>query len=194
MAKPSKFIGKFAAIKKAKSDRADTLTQDDETVWGLVTKTVTPLHPQIRRQILVGKARKNPRPLSALLDTTATESFRSTAPSNPHSLEDEFIDIRADKATRRGKVKYERKIDLHDFTQEQAFSRLENCLHTAHRRGQRSVLVVTGKGVNLQGVLRRNLPLWLSDARLRPLIASYAPAHIRHGGAGAFYVFLKRKA
>jgi DNA-nicking Smr family endonuclease len=27
---------------------------------------------------------------------------------------------------------------------------------------------------------------------IRPLVAGYAPAHRSHGGAGAFYVFLKR--
>jgi DNA-nicking Smr family endonuclease len=66
-------------------------------------------------------------------------------------------------------------------------------LHRASNRGQRCVLVVTGKGgVNHRGVLRRMFPIWLTAPDIRPLIASYAPAHQRHGGMGAWYVFIKR--
>jgi DNA-nicking Smr family endonuclease len=41
-------------------------------------------------------------------------------------------------------------------------------------------------------VLKKRLPEWLSERGIAALIAGYAPAHRVHGGAGAFYVFLKR--
>jgi DNA-nicking Smr family endonuclease len=41
------------------------------------------------------------------------------------------------------------------------------------------------------GVIRRRLPEWLAAAHVRPLVSGYAPAHPRHGGAGAFYVLLR---
>ena len=59
-------------------------------------------------------------------------------------------------------------------------------------RGDRTIIVVTGAGRAGQGVLKQRLPDWLAE--LRPLIAGYAQAHRQHGGAGAFYVFLKRKS
>jgi DNA-nicking Smr family endonuclease len=43
-------------------------------------------------------------------------------------------------------------------------------------------------------VLRRRLPEWLAEPALAALSAGYAPAHARHGGEGAWYVFLKRPA
>ena len=61
-------------------------------------------------------------------------------------------------------------------------------LSRAQSEDKRVVLVVTGKG----GVLREALPLWLGQADLQPLVSGIAEAHIKHGGAGAFYVSLRR--
>ncbi len=102
------------------------------------------------------------------------------------------IQIRKDKKVRRGQIRIERTIDLHDLTRDAAFVRLKRRLLLAHECGHRTVLVITGKGPNLQGVLRLSLPTWLNDPAIRMLISSTAPAHIRHGGTGAMYVFLKQ--
>ena len=61
----------------------------------------------------------------------------------------------------------------------------------ASKRGHQCVLVITGKGRGGEGVLRAQLPRWLSQPDLRPLVSRLAPAHARHGGSGAFYVFLR---
>lgn len=102
------------------------------------------------------------------------------------------LNTRADKQTRRGRLTIERKIDLHDLTRDQAFDVLVREIRRSHQRGFRCVLVVTGKGKNLEGVLRSSLRGWLESPYLRPMVAEYAQAHIRHGGSGAYYVFLKR--
>ena len=49
-----------------------------------------------------------------------------------------------------------------------------------------------GKGREGQGVLRRNFLLWLESPGARRLVSGYAESHPKHGGAGAFYVFLRR--
>jgi DNA-nicking Smr family endonuclease len=53
--------------------------------------------------------------------------------------------------------------------------------------------VITGKGVQGDGVLRRRAPDWLSEPQVRPLIAGFSPAERHHGGEGALYIALKRK-
>jgi DNA-nicking Smr family endonuclease len=72
----------------------------------------------------------------------------------------------------------------------------------AHARGLRLVLVITGKGKardeygpipTRTGVLRHQVPQWLSSGPLRPLVLQVAEAHQRHGGSGAFYVYLRRR-
>ena len=89
---------------------------------------------------------------------------------------------------RRGRLEPEARIDLHGLTQEAAYRALLNFLSQAQAQGAKLVLVITGKG----GVLRSQLPLWLGQPDLRPLVAGLNGAHTRHGGAGAFYVLLRK--
>ncbi|HKL64840.1 MAG TPA: Smr/MutS family protein, partial [Roseovarius sp.] len=72
----------------------------------------------------------------------------------------------------------------------------------AHGADKRLVLVVTGKGKDRDdggpipvrnGVLRHNVPQWLRAAPLGPLVLQVTEAHARHGGGGAYYVYLRRR-
>ncbi len=101
-------------------------------------------------------------------------------------------DVNQDKRTRRGRVEIEATIDLHDLNRDRARAALVKAIIRASNRNFKCVLVITGKGLRGEGVLRRNFPEWISQAPIRPIIATYAPAHIKHGGSGAWYVFLKR--
>ena len=71
--------------------------------------------------------------------------------------------------------------------------------------GAKVVLVVTGKGTLRRpsgrgdyaetaepGVLRRQVPVWLSLPEFRPFVVSVENAHVAHGGQGALYVRLRR--
>ena len=89
---------------------------------------------------------------------------------------------------RRGRTEPEARIDLHGMTHDRAYRALIAFLSRAQSEDKRVVLVVTGKG----GVLREALPLWLGQGDLQPLVSGIAEAHIKHGGAGAFYVSLRR--
>ncbi len=84
------------------------------------------------------------------------------------------------------------RLDLHGLTQDAARAALTAFLRRAQADGWRSVLVITGKGTQGDGVLRRMTPEWLADPALRDLIAGVSEAHRRHGGLGALYVALKR--
>jgi DNA-nicking Smr family endonuclease len=102
----------------------------------------------------------------------------------------------------RGRIDIGGTLDLHGFTQNEARARLERFIGFAAARGEAVVLVVTGKG-NLQpdafsfaasprGILRQRFLEWIEAPPLRGMITSVRPAHQRHGGRGAFYVFLRR--
>ena len=96
----------------------------------------------------------------------------------------------------RGVIALDARIDLHGLTQAEAFAQLTAFLRRARREGARTVLVITGKGAmgdgEGRGVLRRQVPLWLSSAGLREGVIAFAPAHAEHGGSGALYVRLRR--
>lgn len=85
------------------------------------------------------------------------------------------------------------RLDLHGYDQDRARAVLEAFLRRAWDEGYRAVLVITGKGVQGDGVLRRRTPEWLAAPHLTEVVAGIAEAHRRHGGEGALYVALKRK-
>lgn len=102
----------------------------------------------------------------------------------------------------KGKLEINGTLDLHGLTSEQARTRLHVYIHNAYRANYRLLLVITGKGKMLGydefnrpkiGVLKRGLPEWLKSAELSSLVLQVTQAHGRHGGGGAFYVYLRRK-
>ena len=63
--------------------------------------------------------------------------------------------------------------------------------------------MVTGKGnprndenapwmMTPHGVLKQMVPRWLNEPELAALIARVQPAHVKHGGDGALYVYLRK--
>jgi DNA-nicking Smr family endonuclease len=101
---------------------------------------------------------------------------------------------RGEKRVRRGKLEIGASIDLHGHTQDSARVALIRFLRAAHKRGDRAVIVITGAGRRGPGVLKQRFPEWIAEPDVRAIVSGFAPAHRTHGGAGAFYVFLKRSA
>ena len=77
--------------------------------------------------------------------------------------------------------------------QDRARAVLTGFLLRAYDEGLRAVLVITGKGVQGDGVLKRRAPDWLGARELSHIVAGISDAHRKHGGEGALYVALKRK-
>jgi len=93
-----------------------------------------------------------------------------------------------DAHLRRGRLDPQARLDLHGMTQSAAYRTLLKFLIDAQMQEKSLVLVITGKG----GVLREQLPLWLGQADLKGLVAGLREAHVKHGGAGAFYVLMRK--
>jgi DNA-nicking Smr family endonuclease len=96
----------------------------------------------------------------------------------------------------RGRKDIEARLDLHGMTQTRAHRALSGFLQRAHLEGLTFVLVITGKGKvgaeSERGVLRRQVPQWLSQPEFRALVVGFEEAHIGHGGEGALYVRVRR--
>jgi DNA-nicking Smr family endonuclease len=102
---------------------------------------------------------------------------------------------------KRGKLRPEGKIDLHGMTLERAHPILTGFVMNAHAHGKRLILVVTGKGKQRDeggpipvrhGVLRHQVPQWLSMQPMKSVVLQVVQAHVSHGGGGAYYVYLRR--
>lgn len=102
----------------------------------------------------------------------------------------------------RGREDIDGTIDLHGMRQVEAHAALSRFIHARSARGDRTLLVITGKGLKKldddaaviieRGVLRAMLPMWLSEPNLSPLVSGWDLAAQGHGGDGAFYVRLRR--
>jgi DNA-nicking Smr family endonuclease len=97
----------------------------------------------------------------------------------------------------RGRSEIDARLDLHGMTQVRAHHALLGFLQRAHHDGLTFVLVITGKGAASgldaeRGVLRRQVPQWLSLPEFRSLVIGFEQAHIGHGGEGALYVRIRR--
>lgn len=163
------------------------LSEDEVTLWRRVAASVKPRRPE-KAKPPVGAAPDRRLPAGkrepikpTLVRAAETKPARVTQPA----------DRGGEKRVRRGKLEIDSSLDLHGHTQETGRSALLRFVQAAHARGDRTIIVITGAGRAGQGVLKQRLPDWLAE--LRPLIAGYAQAHRQHGGAGAFYVFLKRR-
>ncbi|MBA3811397.1 MAG: Smr/MutS family protein [Caulobacteraceae bacterium] len=162
---------------------------EDDRVWAVVAATVRPLP---------GRAAPMPKaadgPLSAVAPVARRKSPPEPAPARPTPVgPPEPIE-----PGRHRRLVLEREalagyIDLHGLDQGRARAALTAFVRRGHGEGRRVILVITGKGVGGDGVLRRRVPEWLAESPLRALVAAVSPADRRHGGEGALYVALKRR-
>ncbi|WP_346345218.1 Smr/MutS family protein [Gymnodinialimonas ceratoperidinii] len=106
------------------------------------------------------------------------------------------------KRMTRGKLKPEARIDLHGMTLAEAHPALISFIFHSFELERRLVLVITGKGKDRdsggpipirRGILKHQIPNWLTTAPLAAMVLEIREAHQRHGGGGAYYVYLKRR-
>lgn len=111
------------------------------------------------------------------------------------------MDAKAYGKMTRGKLVPEARIDLHGMTLAQAHPELIGFILNAQSQGLRLVLVITGKGKAKPdhgpipqriGALRHQVPQWLRLPPLGPAVLQVTEAHLKHGGSGAYYVYLRK--
>jgi DNA-nicking Smr family endonuclease len=153
---------------------------------------VTPIEGRRRAVAAKAKAAAPPRPREPFIAPAGTTRVtRSAAP-----LE---FDRDVDRALARGKRAPEARLDLHGMTLAAAERAVAQFLAEASEQGRRVVLIVTGKGLRLEGGrvfggrIRAEFPGWLDRADNRARIAGVRAAHARHGGSGAYYILLRRR-
>ncbi|HVY00424.1 MAG TPA: Smr/MutS family protein [Pseudorhodoplanes sp.] len=167
-----------------------TLSGEERALWDGVTRSIMPLR---RPRVKAAEADEDaPRqPWSAVPAKPAADPAPSRTKQPPLAP----LDRRLKKRLRRGRQEIDARIDLHGDTQAQAHARLRRFLRASQDEGAAMVLVITGKGGRggREGVLRRQVPLWLGLPELREYVIGFDVASGEHGGEGALYVRLRRK-
>ena len=177
---------------------------EDLRLWSVITSTVRPLKPpspprggtdppDLIRGVRVGESeastKPKPPPKPPAKPQPAAKHRPSSPPPKPPPAD---LEPSLHRRVVRGREALAARIDLHGLTHDAARAALTRFVERAAADGWRAVLVITGKGVGGDGVLRRRVPDWLAEAPIRAHVAGVSEAHRRHGGEGALYVALKR--
>ena len=190
-------------------DMVRKLRPEERELWQRVADTATPMRLDTSvplLPVLFSKAKKQ----RAILAPPKISAFTigAKAPAKSVATHTSFIskpqptmDAKSFGKLTRGKLQPEARLDLHGMTLSEAHPFLQNFILGSAQLKRRLVLVITGKGKSKpdngpiperHGVLRHNVPIWLRQAPLSNVILEVTPAHQRHGGGGALYVYLRR--
>ena len=188
------------------------LRPDEVDLWRQIAATTERLHPDAPRGEDAParpkpKPHKTPKPRLPDFSIGQTVKPATAAVDLKPALSDRLrhapvsMDSKAFVRMKRGKLVPEGRIDLHGMTIDRAHPALTAFILRAQAGGKRLVLVITGKGRDRdeggpipvpRGILKHQVPQWLSTPPLAQAVLQITEAHISHGGAGAYYVYLRR--
>ncbi len=196
--------------------RRRKLSEEDKQLWRRVADTTERLGGPTPKLALpapkpTSKVIPDPKPapppaIKQFVVGSRSRAHQTTldlAPTIANSLAQQNLQMDKKKfgKLKRGKLLPEGRIDLHGLNLQQAHGALTGFIYQSHTEGKRLVLVITGKGKVKDdggpiptriGVLKHQVPQWLRMAPLASRVMQVSEAHIRHGGSGAYYVYLRR--
>lgn len=189
------------------------LSAEEQRLWGAVLATVRPLRavaapiarpaaapPVLRAGEGPGLVPAKSRPLPPLAPVgSQRRPARGLTVSPAAAPPPNTLDGGWDKRLSRGVVAPDASLDLHGHTLASAHALLDAGLARSIARGDRVLLLVTGKPPrpeserpHARGAIRAAVADWLGASRHADAIAAVRGAHPRHGGAGALYIVLRR--
>ncbi|WP_448501902.1 Smr/MutS family protein [Sphingomonas sp.] len=173
------------------------LSAEEAALWARVMASVQPLAGRMGETPVVPPApvpapvaRRQADPPAKPANARIARSRRPPA---------DTLDGGWDKRLSRGLVSPDDSIDLHGHTLASAHAALDRGLARAIARGDRLLLLVTGKPPRAEaerpfarGAIRAAVGDWLAASPYHERIAAVRGAHPRHGGQGALYIVLRR--
>ncbi len=189
------------------------LAPEEAALWKRVIASVTPLEKGTAASKPTIKVESKPLPFRGGVGGGGSLTETRARADKPHpnpSPEGEglkkkkkeasnTLDASWDRRLSRGLVAPESSIDLHGHSLASAYDRLDHGLADAVARGDRVLLLVTGKPPRAEserpharGAIRAAVGDWLASSRHADRIAAVRNAHPRHGGTGALYIILRR--
>jgi DNA-nicking Smr family endonuclease len=198
---------------RSRQRRERVASRAERDLWQQVMRDATPMRHSKRAPVDVPDATPESKPAPPKNESVSAPAEKKpakapprpqpTPPIQPKKAPDpgvtpgrlHNVDRRTADRLKRGRLEIEGRIDLHGMTRAAAQDALTSFVVAAADRGQRCVLVITGKGTfsGGPGVLKQEVPKWLNMSPLRERIVAVNEAQPKHGGGGALYVLLKRK-
>lgn len=177
------------------------LDPNEAALWAKVIETVRPI--RVARVLATPAAPAPPPqadPLPEKRPRGRTPPLRQPPERKPaRATMDGHLDGGWDRRITRGQVVPDSTVDLHGHSLSSAHATLDHGLERAIARGDRVLLLVTGRPPrpeserpHARGAIRAAVHDWLAASRHGDAIAAVRSAHPRHGGAGALYLILRR--
>ncbi|MBA16989.1 MAG: DNA mismatch repair protein MutS [Sphingomonas sp.] len=178
------------------------LAPEEAALWNRVIDSVRPLH-DTRKPRITADSLPDPAPEPARALRQPQQHGHRPAPASVPPKRaipaQATLDASWDRRLSRGLVAPDSSIDLHGHTLDGAYDRLDRGLAFAIARGDRVLLLITGKPPRAdaerpyaRGAIRAAVNDWLAASRHADRIAAVRGAHPRHGGHGALYIVLRR--
>ena len=97
------------------------------------------------------------------------------------------------KLLKKGLLKLDNVVDFHGYRLNDAKIALKNFVIMSYKFNHKNILVITGKGQNNSGALKKELPNWLCQKEVSKYIISFMHAPKNLGGEGAVLIRVKNK-
>ena len=175
-----------------------SLHPDELALWRRVMASVRPLRAVAPT---AAQPAAPPPPPPAKAEPARVLAAKPVAPPPPAKVLRPGVTLDGgwDRRLGKGAVAPDDTIDLHGHTLSSAYAMLDARLGEAVARGDRVLLLVTGKPPrpeserpHARGAIRAAVADWLAASPHAGRIAAVRAAHPRHGGAGALYIILRR--
>ena len=197
-----------------KLDNRRILSKEDLGLWEEVKKTfdktLSPInskknHNSYKNQKPFFKDRKLLENVTVDKEEVIITGSKFVGPTSSNGVRVGYnLDKKILNLLKKGKMEPEKTLDLHGLNTKQAEKRVLEFLQACHLQGARLVLIITGKGrsseepnnpcyyENRTGILRKSLTSWIENSKMHPAILDILPANSKHGGDGAFYIYLRK--
>ena len=182
------------------ADKGRNINGEEQSLWDRFVAGINPIKKQNKTP-----SRPHKEPVQKTRKTIETVTTAPPVQKIKDKSKEQLLDRRTLNKLQSGKMEIEGRIDLHGKNQDQAYHALKGFLSSSFAQQKRCVLVITGKGGRHkqdhifssipegQGILKTRLPQWLSQPPLSDIVLRLDQAQEKHGGGGAFYVYLKKQ-
>jgi DNA-nicking Smr family endonuclease len=157
---------------------------EDDDFWHSYARTVKPL-TAVKNKPALPRSEKKKTVLKPVSE--APKIINSATKPSAHRF-----NRSTERDLRSGDVEIDARIDLHGLQENPAYEALMQFVGRNIKNGSRRLLIITGKGSGGAGLLKTSLPYWLNHSPYAAQILDLRPAANKHGGAGAFYVTLRK--
>ena len=163
---------------------------NEDDLWNSFTRDIEALP---KEQRLTEEQVRPVKKKQAAPTVLSSGQRQPVAQDKPDQSPGDGLDRKTSEKFRKGQMSIEATLDLHGMTQDEAHPALHKFIKRSYADKKRCVLVITGKGAEGNGILKRMTPEWLEDRSVKNLILKTATAQAKDGGSGALYILLRRQ-